>query len=225
VSALDVNPLGVPAHRHTNPDGSLGGWVADTVTVPASVTVGRYARVYGGTIWGGTIEGGTIWGGTIRGGTIWGGTIEGGTIEGGTIRGGTIRGGAHIVHARHVTTCGPLGSENTIVTLHRTETGHQIVAGCWKGSLDEMIANTVDGGKDEHWGAYSAESRMLWSAEFGLLAEVFRPRIAEWDAEGYPGVAAAPVALGPCAHDTGPLAGLLVPPAERRGLGDQENTP
>jgi hypothetical protein len=166
VSALDVNPLGVPAHRHTNPDGSLGGWVADTVTVPASVTVGRYARVYGGTIEGGT--------------------IEGGTIEGGTIRGGTIEGGAHIVHARHVTTCGPLGSENTIVTLHRTETGHQIVAGCWKGSLDEMVANTVEGGKDEHWGGHGDTERALWSAEFGVLAEVFRLRIAEWAAEGYP---------------------------------------
>ena len=23
----------VPAHQHTNPDGSVGGWVADTATV------------------------------------------------------------------------------------------------------------------------------------------------------------------------------------------------
>jgi len=54
------NPLGVPAHRHRNPDGTEGGWVADTATVAAKAHIGRYARVHGGTIWGGTIYGGTI---------------------------------------------------------------------------------------------------------------------------------------------------------------------
>ena len=41
----------VPAHRHKNPDDSLGGWVADTsliagdVTVPGSASVGSRASV------------------------------------------------------------------------------------------------------------------------------------------------------------------------------------
>jgi len=197
------NPLGVPAHRHRNPNGTEGGWVADTATVAAKAHIGRYARVQGGTIWGGTIEGGTIWGGTIRGGTIrggtirggtiWGGTIWGGTIEGGSIRGGTIeggsirggtswggtiRGGTIVVHSRHITTAGPMGSEGSIVTLAHTADGHQIHAGCWTGTLDEMVANVTSG---DRWP--DVPERAVWRAEFLALAELFRLRIAEWDTE------------------------------------------
>ena len=177
------NPLGVPAHRHRNPDGTEGGWVADTATVAAKAHIGHYARVYGGTIEGGTIrggtirggtiEGGTIRGGTIRGGTIWGGTIWGGTIEGGTIRGGTI-----VVHSRHITTAGPMGSEGSTVTLAHTADGHQIHAGCWTGTLDEMVANVTSG---DRWP--DVPERAVWRAEFLALAELFRLRIAEWDTE------------------------------------------
>jgi hypothetical protein len=37
----------VPAHRHVNPDGSQGGWVADTAYVAPTAYVGVNARVYG----------------------------------------------------------------------------------------------------------------------------------------------------------------------------------
>lgn len=37
----------VPAHRHINPDGTVGGWVADTAFVASSAYVGQYAKVYG----------------------------------------------------------------------------------------------------------------------------------------------------------------------------------
>ena len=37
----------VPAHRHTNPDGSIGGWVADTATVAKTAYVGENAEVSG----------------------------------------------------------------------------------------------------------------------------------------------------------------------------------
>ncbi|MEI6746754.1 MAG: hypothetical protein WCL34_12400, partial [Methylococcaceae bacterium] len=37
----------VPAHRHINPDSSLGGWVADTASVDSSVYVGENVVVYG----------------------------------------------------------------------------------------------------------------------------------------------------------------------------------
>ena len=142
------NPLGVPAHRHRNPDGTEGGWVADTATVAAKAHIGRDARVQGGTIWGGTIEGGTIRGGTI------------------------------VVHSRHITTAGPMGSEGSIVTLAHTADGHQIHAGCWTGTLDEMVANVTSG---DRWP--DVPERAVWRAEFLALAELFRLRIAEWDTE------------------------------------------
>ena len=137
------NPLGVSAHRHRNPDGTEGGWVADTATVAAKAHIGRYARVRGGTIWGGTIEGGTI-----------------------------------VVHSRHITTAGPMGSEGSIVTLAHTADGHQIHAGCWTGTLDEMVANVTSG---DRWP--DVPERAVWRAEFLALAELFRLRIAEWDTE------------------------------------------
>lgn len=37
----------VPAHRHINPDGSVGGRVADTASVDSSVYVGENVVVYG----------------------------------------------------------------------------------------------------------------------------------------------------------------------------------
>ena len=132
------NPLGVPAHRHRNPNGTEGGWVADTATVAAKAHIGRYARVQGGTIWGGTI----------------------------------------VVHSRHITTAGPMGSEGSIVTLAHTADGHQIHAGCWTGTLDEMVANVTSG---DRWP--DVPERAVWRAEFLALAELFRLRIAEWDTE------------------------------------------
>ena len=37
----------VPAHQHCNPNGTTGGWVADTATVVATAFLGPNARVYG----------------------------------------------------------------------------------------------------------------------------------------------------------------------------------
>jgi hypothetical protein len=37
----------VPAHRHINPDGSTGGWVANTAYVADTAHVGHYATVSG----------------------------------------------------------------------------------------------------------------------------------------------------------------------------------
>ena len=37
----------VPAHRHTNPDGSTGGWVADSAQVYGDAWVSGDAQVYG----------------------------------------------------------------------------------------------------------------------------------------------------------------------------------
>jgi hypothetical protein len=43
----DGNQSPEPAHRHRNPDGSLGGWVADTALVEETAFVGPDARVVG----------------------------------------------------------------------------------------------------------------------------------------------------------------------------------
>ncbi len=37
----------VPAHRHSNPDGSVGGWVAETAYVGPKVSLGPNASVFG----------------------------------------------------------------------------------------------------------------------------------------------------------------------------------
>lgn len=37
----------IPARRHTNPDGSTGGWVAESATVAATATVTEHAVVFG----------------------------------------------------------------------------------------------------------------------------------------------------------------------------------
>lgn len=38
----------VPAHRHANPDGGEGGWVADSATVDAAIEIPRTASVGSG---------------------------------------------------------------------------------------------------------------------------------------------------------------------------------
>ena len=45
----------VAAHQHQNPDGSIGGWVADSATVAESVFISQHAQVSGGTIYGGEV--------------------------------------------------------------------------------------------------------------------------------------------------------------------------
>ena len=88
----------VPAHQHINPDGSVGGWVADCVEIEAGAKIlmageVRFSGYLKTNIRGGTFEGGTFEGGTFEGGAFWGGEFWGGTFRGGTFRGGTFRGG------------------------------------------------------------------------------------------------------------------------------------
>jgi hypothetical protein len=149
MSTFDFGYGPVPAHQHKNPDGSVGGWVADTASVSGNVHVGKLARIFGaavilgGTILGGTILGGTIEGGTIEGGTIWGGTIEGGTIRGGTIEGGTIakKGALYI---------GNLVDPETFATYQVTVTDQHIQMGCCLKTPKEWKAYTLDQCAKDH---------------------------------------------------------------------------
>jgi hypothetical protein len=50
----------VPAHKHTNPDGSEGGWVSDDSEVSADSTISRDSTVRGSTVRCSTVRDGSI---------------------------------------------------------------------------------------------------------------------------------------------------------------------
>ena len=52
VTFYDQSGREVAGHRHRNPDGSLGGFVAETATVPASAHVDRTSQVGPGMVLG-----------------------------------------------------------------------------------------------------------------------------------------------------------------------------
>jgi hypothetical protein len=102
---VDRASPGGGAVRHTNPDGSTGGW--KTVSVPSTVYVGYNAWVTGGSVSGNArIEGyATVTGGTVNGSAIVRGnaTVQSGTVTGNAIvedyavvAGGTVSEFAHV---------------------------------------------------------------------------------------------------------------------------------
>ena len=61
----------VPAHQHINPDGTIGGWVADSVEFSAEAKVFiagkvRFSGYFHTYIRGGDFRGGDFWGGVIK---------------------------------------------------------------------------------------------------------------------------------------------------------------
>ena len=129
-----TNPFGVPAHRHTNPDGSEGGWVANTANVDCTSYVGRNARV-SGNAW--------VSGNALVHGNAW------------------VSSYARVYDPRHVLTVGPIGSENQYATLARTETGHTLTIGCWQdGTLDTLKAEVMKRAP-QCWPEYKAARALL----------------------------------------------------------------
>jgi hypothetical protein len=127
--------------------------------------------IYGGYIYGGVIHGGAIHGGYIHGGVIRGGYIHGGAIRGGVIRGGYIHGGV-IRDTRDVLTVGPIGSENQILTLVRSDTGHHVSVGCWwepAATINDIAAEVKERAPE-------------FAAEYDELMPMLRRRVDEWDA-------------------------------------------
>jgi len=127
--------------------------------------------IHGGVIHGGNIYGGVIHGGVINGGGIYGGTIRGGYIYGGTVYCGNIRGGV-IRDSRDVLTVGPIGSENQILTLTRSDTGHHVSIGCWwepAATINDIAAEVEERAPE-------------FAAEYDELMPMLRRRVAEWDA-------------------------------------------
>ena len=131
----------------------------------------RGGNIRGGVIRGGDIYGGYVHGGVIHGGLIYGGYIYGGVIYGGDIRDGDIHGGV-IRDARDVLTVGPIGSENRILTLTRSETGHHVSIGCWwepAATIDDIAAEVQERAPE-------------FAAEYDELMPMLRRRVDEWDA-------------------------------------------
>ena len=97
-----------------------------------------------------------------------------------------VTGRGDISSTHHFLTVGPMGSEDRYVTVHRhyggpdsRVWGHLIVAGCWKGTLDELDARIHSGG--EHgWNDDEADRSR---ADYEAFIAYARHRVVEWEAE------------------------------------------
>lgn len=47
MTTYNFRHIPVPAHRHCNPDGSEGGWIAETAQVDNTAYIGEQAQIYG----------------------------------------------------------------------------------------------------------------------------------------------------------------------------------
>ena len=97
-----------------------------------------------------------------------------------------VSGRGDLTSPRHYLTAGPVGSEDRTVTLHRTYPGagrdtwgHQVNAGCWSGTLDELAARIAS--DNEHRWRESDAAR--WRADYEAIIALFRVRVSEWEAE------------------------------------------
>lgn len=176
----DTNPLGVPARRHINPDGSIGGWVADTAYVAPTAYVGPnarvcdyaqmsgYTRMNGNTRLSGyaqmhdyaQMHGNTRLSGFARmsGYTEMRGNAQLG--EATRISGfARMSGDALATEMRHILTIGPIGSESQYMTVapHRDglDADPVCAVGCWSGRLSELEAEVLRRAP-EHAAEYAA---------------------------------------------------------------------
>ena len=97
-----------------------------------------------------------------------------------------VTGRGDISSTHHFLTVGPMGSEDRYVTVHRhyggpdsQVWGHLVVAGCWRGTLDELDARIHSG--DEHGWDYDEADRSR--ADYEALITYARHRVVEWEAE------------------------------------------
>ena len=149
----------VPAHRHRNPDGTEGGWVANTATVPPTVRIGYYAQIGCNA--------------RIRNGARIGDYAQIGDY-------------ARIDQRSDLVTIDGLGAFRWPLTAHRTATGYQINAGCWSGSLPEMVANLSD--PEAHWPYVSDGERARIVDEYLLVVPLLQAKVNQWaDPQGEPG--------------------------------------
>ena len=88
-----------------------------------------------------------------------------------------VYGDARVYVARHVSTVGPVGSEDRTATIYRDKDGTaRIVAGCWTGTPDELAERIKDAWPD----AYPAD-RKAWASDYKTVIKLARKREKEWN--------------------------------------------
>ena len=131
--------------------------VADNASVYGNARVYGGARVYGDA---------SVYGNDAQ--------VYGGAWVHGDAR---VFGDAQVYVARHVTTLGPVGSEDRVVTIYRDKDGTaRIVAGCWTGTPDEL-AERIKGA----WPGASKPERQAWKADYKTVIKLARRREKEWN--------------------------------------------
>lgn len=148
-------------------------WVGDDAEVGDNAWIGNSARVGGNAL-----VGGNSW---VADHSQVGGNAQ----VGGNSR---IGGYADVQSTHHYLTIGPIGTERRYVTISRQRPtdgrwGHQIVAGCWSGTCDELAARIAD--PDTAWpGAGPSDAdRLTARREYEAALVLMRARVATWEAE------------------------------------------
>lgn len=114
------------------------------------------------------------WG--VRKGDL-GGWVESAELTSGDAR---VYGNAWVYERWHFIVCGPIGSEGVTATLYRTKNGkHQLVVGCWTGTLGTLSAEVKR--RREDWSADDA-TQELWVAQYKALRALGRATVARWKA-------------------------------------------
>ena len=138
----------VPAHRHVNPDGSLGGWVANTAKVDASAQVSGSARVSGTARVSDTAR---------VSGSAW---VSDTAQVSGTSR---VSGSAQVLQV------GPVGSRNAMLTIYPEKGGRLVCStGCFENhTLAELLAACAEThGEDS---PHTRDYTLLATAAFAVL--------------------------------------------------------
>ena len=127
--------------------------VGGSAYVGDSVCIGSYARVGGNAQVGGSV---------------------------------VVGGHADVQATHHILTTGPIGTERRYVTISRQRPaggvwGHQIIAGCWSGTCDELAERIAD--PDTAWPDVSDADRLMARREYEAALVLMRARVATWEAE------------------------------------------
>ena len=157
----------VESELNLSPSGAA--WVYGDAQVSGDARVADNASVYGGAqVYGNASVYGdaSVYGNDAQ--------VYGGAWVHGDAR---VFGDAQVYVARHVTTLGPVGSEDRVVTIYRDKDGTaRIVAGCWTGTPDEL-AERIKGA----WPGASKPERQAWKADYKTVIKLARRREKEWN--------------------------------------------
>jgi len=105
----------VPAHRHVNPNTSIGGWVADTAWVYGNARVYGDARVYGNA---------QVYGNAWVSGNAW------------------VYGDARVYGDAHWLSIGPIGSRGAFLTVTFKPSLH-VTTGCFEYKTIEEFRTAI----------------------------------------------------------------------------------